>query len=141
MNEAAGQYPEAVADHMINPRNRGEISGPDGFGWAARSCGDAMQVFIRVREGRITEARFMTEGCGPMVACGSVLTEMVKGKTAADALAMTEDDIMEGLKGLPESERHCATVGVVALRQALRDHLALEREPWKRAYRKVGRFA
>lgn len=140
MDEAAGNCPEAVADHVANPRNMGGITSPDGFGWAARSCGDAMQVFIRVRDGKITDARFATEGCGPMVACGSVMTEMLKTMPVAEALAVTDDDIMNALEGLPESERHCAMVAVTALRQALRDHMSLQREPWKKAYRKVGRF-
>ncbi len=140
MDEMANNYPKAVADHIVSPRNMGELPAPDGFGWAARTCGDFMQVFIRARDSKITDARFVTDGCGPMVACGSVLTEMLKGKPVADALTVTDDDIMERLEGLPESERHCATVAVVALRQALRDYLSLQREPWKRAYRKVGRF-
>lgn len=138
MDEAIGNYPKLVADHIANPRNMGGMASPDGFGWAARSCGDAMQVFIRVRDGKITDARFATEGCGPMVACGSVMTEMLNMMPVAEALAVSDDDIMNALEGLPESERHCATVAIVALRQALRDYLSLQREPWKRAYRKVG---
>jgi len=137
MDEPTGSYPEAVANHIANPRNMGGIPSPDGLGWAARACGDSMQVFLRVRDGKVIDAKFMTEGCGPMVACGSVMTEMVKERPVADALGIDEDDIMQGLKGLPESERHCATVAVVALRQALRDYLSLQREPWKRAYRKA----
>jgi nitrogen fixation NifU-like protein len=82
----------------------------------------------------------MTNGCGPTVACGSITTELVKGKTVADALAITEEDILNALEGLPESEVHCATLAADALRQSIRDYLSLQREPWKRDYRKVEPF-
>jgi nitrogen fixation NifU-like protein len=91
-----------------------------------------------VREGRIVDARFMTNGCAPTVACGSITTELVKGKIIAEALAITEDDILNALEGLPESEVHCAALAAATLRQSIRDYLSLQREPWKRRYRKTG---
>ncbi len=100
-----------------------------------------MQLSLRVREGRIVDVRFMTDGCGPTIACGSATTGLVKGKTIAEALAITEDDILDALDGLPESEVHCATLAATTLRQAIRDYLSLQREPWKRSYRKIEPFS
>ncbi len=140
MERLSADFSEVALDHSLNPRNVGEYPQPDGCGLASRPCGDTLQFCLRVREGRIVGARFMTNGCGPTVACGSVTTEMVEGKTIADALAITEEDILSALEGLPESEVHCATLAADALRQAVRDYLSLQREPWKRSYRKVEPF-
>jgi nitrogen fixation NifU-like protein len=82
----------------------------------------------------------MTDGCGPVIACGSMATELVKGRTISEAMALSEDDIMTRLDGLPDSERHCAMLAVSALKQALVDYMALRREPWKRTYRQVEPF-
>jgi len=99
-----------------------------------------MQIGLRVGNERIIEAKFMTDGCGPVIACGSMATELVKGRTIGEAMALSEDDIMTGLDGLPDSETHCAMLAVNALKQALTDYLALRREPWKKTYRQVGPF-
>jgi len=128
-------------DHFTNPRNEGEFRSPDGLGRASIACGDSMQIGLRVGNDRILEARFMTDGCGPVIACGSMATDLVKGKTVNEAMSLSEDDIMTGLDGLPDSETHCATLAISALKQALVDYLALRREPWKRSYRQVEPFA
>jgi nitrogen fixation NifU-like protein len=93
-----------------------------------------------VRNDRIIDAKYMTDGCGPVIACGSVLTEMVKGKTINEAMSFAEDNVLASLEGLPDSEVHCATLAVSALKQALVDYLALRREPWKRTYRQIDPF-
>jgi nitrogen fixation NifU-like protein len=130
----------ASKDHITSPRNLGHFPHPDGFGEAFIPCGDGMRVCLRVRHDRIAEAAFTTNGCGPVVACGSVITELVKGKTVTEAMALGEGDIMSRLDGLPGLEDHCAALAVSAMRQALVDHLALRREPWKKAYRQVTPF-
>ena len=140
MESLSADFSQVAMDHCRNPRNAGEYAQPDGCGLASRPCGDTLQFCLRVRDGRIAGARFMTNGCGPTVACGSITTELVKGKTVADALAITEEDILNALEGLPESEVHCATLAADALRQSIRDYLSLQREPWKRDYRKVEPF-
>ena len=124
-------------DHFTDPRNVGEFRSPDGLGRASIPCGDSMQIGLRVRQDRILEARFMTDGCGPVIACGSVTTELVKEKTIDEAMDVSEDDIKTALDGLPDAETHCATLAVNALKQALLDYLALRREPWKKAYRQI----
>ena len=126
-----------VIDHLTSPRNMGEFRIPDGFGRASIPCGDSMQICLRVSQDLILEARFMTDGCGPVIACGSMATDLVRGKTISEAMALTDHDIMIGLDGLPDSETHCATLAINALKRALMDYLAFRREPWKRAYRQV----
>lgn len=127
-------------DHFANPRNVGELRNPDGLGRASIECGDSMQICLRVSQDRILEARFAADGCGPVIACGSIATELVRGKTISEALALSEGEIMTGLGYLPDSETHCATLAVNALRRALTDYLVLKREPWKRLYRQIEPF-
>ena len=135
--ELRKNFSEKAIDHMLKPPNMGELRAADGVGQASIACGDSMQICLSVRQDRIAEARFMTDGCGPVVACGSVTTELVKGKTVGEAMEIGEDDIMAALDGLPAAESHCAALAVSALKQALIDYLALKREPWKRTYRQI----
>jgi nitrogen fixation protein NifU and related proteins len=139
-DELRETLPKKAVDHIANPRNVGEFRTPDGVGRASIPCGDSMQICLRVTNGRILEARFMTDGCGQVIACGSMATELVKGRTISEAMAVSEDDIMSGLDGLPEPETYCAVLAVNALKQALMDYLALRREPWKRTYRQIEPF-
>ncbi|MDM7999896.1 MAG: iron-sulfur cluster assembly scaffold protein [Dehalococcoidia bacterium] len=138
LDELRKTFSARAMGHMLNPKNLGEFRMADGVGQSSIPCGDSMQISLRVRDGRILEAKFTTEGCGPVIACGSVATELVKGKTVNEAMALTVDDITAGLDGLPDSEAHCAALAVNALKQALVDYLALRREPWKKPYRQVG---
>jgi len=140
VENTSADFSQTVIRHSLNPRNMGEFEHPDGCGLVSRPCGDTLQLCLRVREGRIVDARFMTNGCAPTIACGSVTTELVKGKTIAEAMAITEDDILNALEGLPESEVHCATLAAATLRQSLRDCISLQREPWKRRYRRIEPF-
>jgi nitrogen fixation NifU-like protein len=140
VDELRGTLSKKVIDHFTNPRNVGELRAADGLGRVSIPCGDSMQICLRVNQDQILEARFMTDGCGPVIACGSATTELVKGRTISEAMALNEDDIMIALGGLPDSETHCATLAVNALKRALTDYLALRREPWKRMYRQVDPF-
>jgi len=130
-------YSEKVIDRFHNPRNLGRIDEPEGYGKITGPCGDTMELFLRVIAGKVAEANFMTDGCGTTIACGSMVTELVKGKSINDAGEITRDVILENLGGLPESEQHCALLAANTLREALKDYRLLEREPWKRAYRKI----
>jgi nitrogen fixation NifU-like protein len=130
-------YSERVIDHFLNPRNLGEIPEADGFGRVTGPCGDTMEIWLRVRGDRITNATFWTDGCGPSIASGSMVTELVKGKGVREALKITNEDILDSLGGLPEESLHCALLAANTLREAIRDYIALKNEPWKRAYRKA----
>jgi len=128
-------YSEKTIDHFLNPRNLGEIQAPDGFGRVTGPCGDSMEMYLRTRDGRVTNASFWTDGCGPSIASGSMVTELVKGKSVADAQRITQNDVLNALGGLPEESLHCALLAANTLKEAIRDYLAFEKEPWKKAYR------
>ena len=137
MADMRATYSEAVIDHFLNPRNLGEIPNPDGLARVTGPCGDTMEIQLRVRNGAVYHVTFWTDGCGPSIACGSMTTDLVKGKSIGEALGITQKDILSSLGGLPEESQHCALLASNTLKAALRDYLALKNEPWKRAYRSV----
>jgi nitrogen fixation NifU-like protein len=95
-------YSKKVMDHFTNPRNVGEFEDPDGVGTVGNPvCGDLMQVSIKVKDDVITDVRFKTFGCGSAIATASMVTEMAKGKTIEEAMAITRTDVADELEGLP----------------------------------------
>jgi nitrogen fixation NifU-like protein len=88
-----------------------------------------------MKDGRVANASFWTDGCGPSIASGSMVTELAKGKSVHEAQRITQQDVLDGLGGLPEESRHCALLAANTLREAIKDYLAFKNEPWKRAYR------
>ena len=140
MEDMRKTYSEKVIDHFLNPRNLGELEDADGFGKVTGPSGDTMQICLRVKDGKITDATFMTDGCGTTIACGSMTTELAKGKVVTEALKITQDDILNNLDGLPESDIHCSLLAANTLKEALRDYVSLRKEPWKRVYRRVESF-
>jgi nitrogen fixation NifU-like protein len=135
MEDMKETYSEKTIEHFLNPRNLGEIPAPDGFGRVTGPCGDTMEIYLKVRDGRVTNASFRTDGCGTTIASGSMVTELVKGKSIVEALKITRDDILNALGGLPEDSLHCALLAANTLKEAIKDYLAFKNEPWKRAYR------
>lgn len=129
-------YSETVLDHAQRPRNLGEIPGADGYGTVTGPCGDTMEIFLRINGDRIMNAGFWTDGCGPSVASGSMVTELAKGKSIAEARGITPEVVLESLGGLPEENEHCALLAANTLREAIRDYMTLKKEPWKKAYRR-----
>jgi len=127
-------YSEKTIDHFLNPRNMGEIPAPDGFGRITGPCGDTMEICLKVRDGRITNASFWTDGCGPSIASGSMVTEMAKRRSISEAQKIGQRDVLAALGGLPEGSEHCALLAVDTLKEAIRNYLAFKNEPWKRAY-------
>jgi nitrogen fixation NifU-like protein len=124
-----------VIDHAMNPRNLGTIQYADGFARVTGSCGDTMEVWLKVNNNRITNIKFMTDGCGTSIASGSMMTEMAKGKVIIEAIKINQQDILDTLGGLPEESEHCALLSADSLKAAIRDYITLQREPWKKAYR------
>lgn len=116
-------YSEGVIDHAMNPRNVGYLPEADAFASASGDCGDRFEIWIRVRDGRIAEARFWTDGCAAQIACGSMVTELVRGKPIGEALHLGAQDIISALGGLPEENAHCAVRAVAAVKSAINDHL------------------
>jgi nitrogen fixation NifU-like protein len=127
-------YTEIVIDHAQNPRNLGQIPDSDGFASVVGSCSDTMEICIRVRNDKILNATFFTDGCATTIAAGSMVTELAKGKSVSDALKITQHDVLNSLGGLPEESQHCALLASDTLRAAIRDYLAFKNQPWKRAY-------
>jgi nitrogen fixation protein NifU and related proteins len=113
-------YSDEVLNHFHNPRNVGEIEEPSIVAEASNPvCGDAMKLWIRVREGKVSDARFKVQGCVPAIACGSWLTDTIKGKSLAELAAISAEQIETGLGGLPAASRHASTLAVTALREAI----------------------
>jgi len=128
-------YSETTIDHAMNPRNVGDMADADGFARVTGPCGDTMEIWLRIKNGTIAEASFLTDGCGTSIASGSMVTEMVKGKSITEARKIGQQDVLTVLGGLPEESEHCALLAANTLKAAIRDYLAMKKEPWKRAYR------
>jgi len=116
------KYPKFVMEHFQNPQNVGEISDPDGVGTVGNaSCGDIMQMFIKVNGDKIIEAKFKTFGCGAAIATSSILTERIKGATLDEALKISEETSEEILAQLPKEKVPCFTLATDALKLAIEE--------------------
>jgi len=137
-NQDFAGFSQTVIDHARNPRNVGTIPNPDGYASAIGSCGDIMEIWLRIKGDIIQNATFLTTGCGPTVAALSLVTELAKGKTIAEVRQITPEYVLNTLGGLPEENIECAVLAATILREAIRDYLAFKNEPWKRMYRQQG---
>ncbi|MEW6276683.1 MAG: Fe-S cluster assembly scaffold protein NifU [Bacillota bacterium] len=116
-------YSEKVMDHFANPRNVGEIPDADGVGEVGNPvCGDIMKIYIKVKDEVITDIKFKTFGCGAAIATSSMVTEMAKGKTIAEALKLSNKQVAEALDGLPPQKMHCSNLAADALHAAIADY-------------------
>ena len=116
-------YNEIVMDHFMNPRNVGEIEGADGVGvYGSPVCGDMTSIFIKVEDDKIVDAKFKTFGCGSAIASSSMATELMKGKTVDEVLAITTKQIVSELGGLPEAKIHCSVLADHAIKCAIYDY-------------------
>jgi nitrogen fixation NifU-like protein len=122
-------YSEQVMEHFKNPRNVGEIENPDGIGHVGNAvCGDVMELYIRVEDGIIVDAKFKTFGCGAAIATSSMVTELVKGKKVEEALKISNRAVAEALGGLPSIKMHCSVLAEEALKSAIDDYLNKSKE-------------
>lgn len=116
-------YSEKVMDHFKNPRNVGEIENADGIGEVGNPrCGDIMKVYLKIEDGIIADIKFKTFGCGSAIASSSMATEMVKGKTIDEAMAVTNKAVAGALDGLPPVKMHCSVLAEQAIKSALLDY-------------------
>ena len=116
-------YSEKVMDHFSNPRNVGEIENASGVGQVGNAkCGDIMKISLKIENDVITDVKFKTFGCGAAVATSSMATEMIKGKTVDEALALTNKAVVEALEGLPPAKIHCSVLAEEAVKSAVADY-------------------
>ena len=116
-------YSEKVMDHFKNPRNVGEIENPSGVGQVGNAkCGDIMKIYLQVEDNIIVDVKFETFGCGSAIASSSMATEMIKGKTVEEALALTNRDVVTALDGLPTHKIHCSVLAEEAIKTAVKDY-------------------
>lgn len=116
-------YSDIVMDHFERPRNSGDLDSPDAIGYMTNPvCGDTLLLMLRVRDRRIEEARWQSNGCAASIAASSLLSEMVRGMSLEDAGEVTRETVVEALGGLPASKLHASVLAADALQQALADY-------------------
>jgi nitrogen fixation NifU-like protein len=135
LDQARALYTATVIDHWKHPRGFGALERPDGHARITGPCGDTMEVFLRISEHRVMGASFTTDGCITSIASGSMAVELATGRTTSEVRAISQDDILKALGGLPEESRHCALLASNTLRAAIDDHQAHRGASWKRLYR------
>ena len=118
-------YNDAVMDHFLNPRNMGDVQEADGVGEVgAAACGDIMKISLKIRDGKIEDARFKTFGCGSAIASSSMATELIKGRTLEEAKNFSNQEVVDALGGLPPVKIHCSVLAEEALKAAIEDYEA-----------------
>ena len=116
-------YTKEVMDHFTNPRNMGEIENADGVGEVGNAkCGDIMKMFLKIENGIIVDCKFKTYGCASAIATSSIATEMIKGKSINDAIALSNKAVVTALGGLPTHKIHCSVLAEQAIKAALSDY-------------------
>jgi nitrogen fixation NifU-like protein len=123
-------YNETVMDHFLNPRNMGDVQEADGIGEVgAAACGDIMKISLKIRDGKIEDARFKTFGCGSAIASSSMATELIKGRTLEEAKNFSNQEVVDALGGLPPVKIHCSVLAEEALKAAIEDYEAKQAKP------------
>jgi nitrogen fixation protein NifU and related proteins len=124
MSETYTLYNQTVMDHFMNPRNMGDLKEADGVGEVgAAACGDIMKISLKIKDGKIEDARFKTFGCGSAIASSSMATELIKGRTIDEAMNFSNQEVVDALGGLPPVKIHCSVLAEEALKAALEDYL------------------
>ena len=116
-------YTDTVIEHFSNPRNVGIIENADGYGKVGSPvCGDLMEMYLKVSDGRIVDVKYRTFGCGAAIASSSMASEIIKGQPLEVAARLTNEQVAAALGGLPEVKMHCSVLAADALRAALEDY-------------------
>ncbi len=118
-------YSEKVMDHFENPRNVGKIENPDGYGKVGSpTCGDVMEIFLKIEDETIVDVKFRTFGCASAIATSSMSTEMILGKKVEEGLALTNKAVPQALDGLPPAKMHCSVLAEEAIKEAIENYLS-----------------
>ena len=124
-------YTETVMDHFTHPRNVGEIPDASGVGEVGNAkCGDIMKMYLKIKDDRIEDAKFETFGCGSAIASSSMATELIKGKTVDEALAVTNKQVVDELGGLPAYKLHCSVLAEESIKAAVKDYYERNNIPY-----------
>ncbi len=116
-------YTEIAMDHFMNPRNVGTLDDANGRGSAGDpECGDYLEIAIKAENDFIKDIKFMVHGCAGAIATSSMVTEMAQGKHVMEAYALTNEDVVKALGGLPVEKVHCSLLGIVALKNAIQNY-------------------
>lgn len=116
-------YSEKVMDLFMHPVNAGKMENPDGVGEVGNPrCGDIMKIYLRIKDDRIEDVSFETFGCASAIASSSMVTEMVKGLTIDEALAISNKDVVKALGGLPPQKIHCSLLAEEGIQAAIEDY-------------------
>ena len=117
------QYSEKVLDHFTHPRNVGEIEDANGVGEVGNAkCGDIMKMYLKIKDDKIEDVKFETFGCGSAIASSSMATELIKGKTIEEALAVTNKQVVDALGGLPAYKLHCSVLAEESIKAAVKNY-------------------
>jgi len=117
------QYSQKLLDHFKNPRNYGRMKNPDGVGREGNpQCGDVLELYIKVKNNKITDVSFLTFGCIAAIGISSILTEVVKGKTLEEAKKITSQALLKEVGEVPSLKYHCSVLGIQALHSAIKDY-------------------
>ena len=127
-------YTDTVMDHFMHPRNVGEIPNADGVGEVGNAkCGDIMKMYLKINDNVIEDAKFETFGCGSAIASSSMATELIKGKTIDEALAVTNKQVVDALGGLPAHKLHCSVLAEEAIKSAVKDYYDRNNIPYDKS--------
>jgi nitrogen fixation NifU-like protein len=121
--EMRREYSEKVIELFLNPINLGKMDTTDSHGKVRGSCGDTMEIFLKIKNDKIVDAKFITDGCGPSIVCGGTATELAKGRHTRDAFNINAKKILDELGGLPEVDQHCAKLAADTLHDAIFKYL------------------
>jgi nitrogen fixation NifU-like protein len=115
-------YSKKVINEFRNPTDFGFINNPDASSQIKGPCGDTMRIDLKIKDKVITDARFWTDGCGASIACGNMLTKIIKGKTLKEANDISKLQLLEALEGLPIEHHHCTILAINALQKAIKNY-------------------
>ena len=127
-------YTETVMDHFTHPRNVGEIPDANGVGEVGNAkCGDIMKMYLKINGNIIEDVKFETFGCGSAIASSSMATELIKGKTIDEALAVTNKQVVDALGGLPAHKLHCSVLAEESIKSAVKDYYDRNNIPYDKS--------